>query len=220
MSRFLASCIIAEVPFHELAKCLLKFLLTVFLLLAAPSTSALPLNSVCSNVGNSSLCLSVLSSYSSPQPFTHLQDLTAFVVSLSLTQVNASYSLARYVSLEDGASVDYRMTLEDCLELMDDSRTSLQGALEGLIALATSAKGSAIRRQVVDVRVKLSESLTYMETCWEELAENKGSKLDSLLHHAGQPEVEPLISMALSLAEKLQQPGGTSALYDLPQRHR
>ncbi|KAH7433866.1 hypothetical protein KP509_07G089800 [Ceratopteris richardii] len=179
------------------------------------SPPPVPMRYLCNTTNNASLCMSVLSRYSASPPFTHLQNLTAFVLDLALAYVNSSYSRAQGVFQEDDALSDGKSTLQDCLELMSDCRDGLKQSMRTLQHLNGQGSTSMVGGQVMDVRVWLSASLTYMETCWDELADSKAAHLRSVLHGAARNSVEPLMAMALSLGETLQKPGAASTIYSL-----
>ncbi|MCO5610672.1 hypothetical protein L7F22_064913 [Adiantum nelumboides] len=177
------------------------------------------LTSLCNTTTYPSLCLSTLSSFPSSQPSAYLQNLTAFVVSSALLQLNRSYSIAQGLDhhISDVASRDNSSaTLQDCLGLMDESRDGLQSSVDRLSHLDEGAPPATLSTQVMDVRVWLSASLTELDTCWDELADPSVAELRARLEQAGQEYLEPLLSVALSLAQTLHQPGGASTLYALP----
>eukprot|EP00250_Pteridium_aquilinum_P033999 c6830_g1_i1 orf=1-669(-) len=180
---------------------------------AAADTRPQPLSALCNTTTNPTLCLSTLSSYPSSQPSALLQDLTDYVVSAALVQVNRTY----WIGERDKVASE-KSTLQDCLELLDDSLDGLNRSANRLRHLDAGAPPDSLRAQVMDVRVWLSASLTYLETCWDELADPKAAAVKKRLSKASQGVVEPLLSIALCLAQTLQQQGGASTSYALP-RH-
>ncbi|KAH6555627.1 hypothetical protein KP509_1Z215200 [Ceratopteris richardii] len=175
----------------------------------------MPIESLCNTTNNASLCMSILSRYPASSPSAKLQSLTAFIVDLALVEVHSSYLVAQGLLHENNAPTNGKSTLQDCLEQMSDCRDSLKQSKRRLQHLDGHNPPLMVTAQVMDVRVWLSASLTYMETCWDELADPSAALLKSLLRGSTQNKVEPLLSMALKLSETLQQPGGTSIAYAL-----
>ncbi|KAH7433868.1 hypothetical protein KP509_07G089900 [Ceratopteris richardii] len=163
--------------------------------------------------------MSILSRYPASSPTTNLQNLTAFVVDLALLDVNSTYLASQSLLHENDAPTNDKSTLQDCLEQMSDCQDGLKQSIRRLRHLDGHDPPLTVSGQVMDVRVWLSASLTYMETCWDELADPRAALLKTLLRGAAQNKVEPLLSMALSFSERLQQPGATSIVYAFSTDH-
>ncbi|MCO5558372.1 hypothetical protein L7F22_011954 [Adiantum nelumboides] len=187
--------------------------------LAEGSDKTQSLTTLCNATTNLALCISTLSSFRpSTQPSAPLQNLTAFVVSAAIRQLNRSHAIGHGLAQGSHKSVSDKGILQDCLELMDDSRDELLRSVQRLSHLDAKAPLDTLGGQVMDVRVWLSSSLSDLSTCWDELADAKAAQLRASFHGAGQEQVEPLLSIALTLAERLEQPGGAATFYTLPRR--
>lgn len=187
---------------------------------AAPATNQQPqpVAALCNSTTNARLCLVTLSKYPSSKPSVHLQDLTAYVVAQALVEVNRTYTIGKQLAAHEDAAGD-KFTLQDCLELLDDAVERLKSSVNGLSKLNASSKlPGSLRGQIMDVRVWLSSSYTDLDTCWDELSDPKlVAPFKTSLGIINQ-KIEPLLAIALSLAQTLEGEGGVSTSYALPRQ--
>ncbi|KAH6558950.1 hypothetical protein KP509_1Z036600 [Ceratopteris richardii] len=134
----------------------------------------MPKESLCNTTNNASLSMSILSRYPASAPSAKLQSLTAFIVDLALVEVHSSYLVAQGLLDENSAPTNGKSTLQDCLEQMSDCRDSLKQSKRRLQHLDGHNPPLMVTAQVMDVRVWLSASLTYMET-WGRVGRSIGS---------------------------------------------
>ncbi|KAI5083341.1 hypothetical protein GOP47_0003084 [Adiantum capillus-veneris] len=178
------------------------------------SVQAQSLSSLCSTTEQAELCLKTLSTFPSLQTTVSLQDLTAFVVKTALGRTNETYTLALNLSRSGDGSGSEKAVVQDCLDLLDQARDELHDCIDSLSHLDPHGDAKVVQGQVMNVRVWMSSSYTDQDTCWDGFEDVEGPVKDQLLK-SGQP-IAPLISMALSFANVLQQVG-LSTLYALHQ---
>ncbi|KAH7302074.1 hypothetical protein KP509_23G055300 [Ceratopteris richardii] len=173
-------------------------------------SNALPLYPLCNSTDEPQVCLEIFSTFPKKQSIAALQDLTSFVSKDALYKLNESYALAVTLSNGGNGSDGEKAALQDCLDLLDSAKDDLTGSITRLSQLIPNNDTVYVTKNVMNVRVLLSSSLTEQDTCWDGFDGVDGDVKDQLLK-LGQ-RVGPPMHIALRFAKKLQDVG-LSSLY-------